>query len=330
MSNHEKRVLQLVEHIDALVSHRQSPEQVAREIKGFMAPDVVDEALEAWRERVARIESLRDSTTLTGHTREDWYRGPRAGDLFWSALRKYLEDGKFGREVVESIDEESTTVVSCLDAPWASSIDTRGLVVGHVQSGKTANFTAVTARSADAGYRIFIILSGMTNPLRRRTQRRLPCVFRGVERCHTFFLCRRRAGDSRRGRIEWRRRRNGIHDRAEAEDPGGGEAARDDGGRSLPATRERRDHLLPLGEEGEAASVGRRPLVGCLLSRDPARGAGGGDHLRALPSSGRVPASGLADGGRGRGLREPVERLDVDLLYRWKRSARSGEPTPSW
>lgn len=174
MSKRQTRILQLVEHIDELVNHRRSPEEVAQGIKGFMAePDLVDEALEAWYDRVERIHSLRDSTTLTGRTREDWYRGPRPDDVFWPALKEYLEEKKFGEDVVASIDDESTTVVSCLDPPWASDISTRGLVVGHVQSGKTANFTAVTAKSADAGYRIFIVLSGMTNSLRRQTQRRL-------------------------------------------------------------------------------------------------------------------------------------------------------------
>ena len=52
-------------------------------------------------------------------------------------------------------------------------ISTRGLVVGYVQSGKTANFTALIAKAADAGYRIFIVLSGMSNILRDQTQQRL-------------------------------------------------------------------------------------------------------------------------------------------------------------
>jgi hypothetical protein len=46
-------------------------------------------------------------------------------------------------------------------------------VVGYVQSGKTANFTAVISKAADAGYRFFVILSGTKNSLRRQTQQRL-------------------------------------------------------------------------------------------------------------------------------------------------------------
>ena len=49
----------------------------------------------------------------------------------------------------------------------------RGLVVGYVQSGKTANFSALIAKAADAGYKIVIVLSGLHNTLRQQTQRRL-------------------------------------------------------------------------------------------------------------------------------------------------------------
>jgi len=45
--------------------------------------------------------------------------------------------------------------------------------VGHVQSGKTANFSALIAKAADAGYRVCIVLSGLHNTLRQQTQRRL-------------------------------------------------------------------------------------------------------------------------------------------------------------
>ena len=46
-------------------------------------------------------------------------------------------------------------------------------MVGYVQSGKTANFSALIAKAADAGYKIVIVLSGLHNTLRQQTQRRL-------------------------------------------------------------------------------------------------------------------------------------------------------------
>src|SRR5207302_6967857 len=44
---------------------------------------------------------------------------------------------------------------------------------GHVQSGKTENFSALIAKAADLGYQVIIVLSGVHNGLRQQTQRRL-------------------------------------------------------------------------------------------------------------------------------------------------------------
>ena len=48
----------------------------------------------------------------------------------------------------------------------------KGLVIGQVQSGKTANIESIICRAVDYGYRMVIILSGRTNDLRYQTQKR--------------------------------------------------------------------------------------------------------------------------------------------------------------
>ena len=91
---------------------------------------------------------------------EPWYAGPRAGDLFWPELRLLLDD-EIPEEAVASVDRASTKIVSYLAPPGLDQFSTRGLVLGFVQSGKTTNFAGVMAKAADAGYRLFIVLSGM-------------------------------------------------------------------------------------------------------------------------------------------------------------------------
>src|SRR5690625_6045496 len=49
----------------------------------------------------------------------------------------------------------------------------KGLVIGYVQSGKTANFTGLISKAVDEGYRIIIVLAGMYTNLRVQTQLRL-------------------------------------------------------------------------------------------------------------------------------------------------------------
>ena len=93
--------------------------------------------------------------------------------MFWPDLQANLEADPSWVDAVPSLDEASTDIVGLLADPHSPSIRTRGLVLGFVQSGKTANFTATIAKAADAGYRLFIVLSGVHNSLRRQTQLRI-------------------------------------------------------------------------------------------------------------------------------------------------------------
>lgn len=121
-----------------------------------------------------RIKNLKEPRTLSDDRVQDWYTGPMESHRFWPALKGYLLSQKgWKTEVVKSIDEASSKIVGMLQPPGMSGFQTRGLVLGHVQSGKTANFSAVTAKAADVEYKLFIILSGMHNALRAQTQRRL-------------------------------------------------------------------------------------------------------------------------------------------------------------
>ncbi len=54
-------------------------------------------------------------------------------------------------------------------------------MVGHVQSGKTGNYTGLICKAADAGYKIVIVLAGLHNNLRSQTQVRLDEGFLGYE-----------------------------------------------------------------------------------------------------------------------------------------------------
>ena len=57
----------------------------------------------------------------------------------------------------------------------------RGLIIGDVQSGKTSTYTGLICKAADAGYKVFIILTGMIESLRVQTQQRIEEGFVGVD-----------------------------------------------------------------------------------------------------------------------------------------------------
>ena len=92
----------------------------------------------------------------------------------WSRHEAYLRaQPKWKPHQVDSVADESLGIIAKTTPIKRAAFQCRGLVVGYVQSGKTANFTAVAARAADVGYRLIIVLSGIHDSLRNQTQRRL-------------------------------------------------------------------------------------------------------------------------------------------------------------
>ncbi len=99
---------------------------------------------------------------------------------FWERYRALLRKKGFSRKVIETLDEDTDRTLGLLqnprmDGPW----DRRGMVVGHVQSGKTANYIGLVAKAADAGYRVIVIIAGIHNNLRNQTQKRVDEGFVG-------------------------------------------------------------------------------------------------------------------------------------------------------
>ena len=98
-----------------------------------------------------------------------------AGSFYWTRYRNYLKDKKnWPYESVEDIDETTNEVLKSIGNPNSlEPFDKRGLVLGHVQSGKTANFTGLINKAFDVGYKLIIVLAGIHNDLRAQTQLRL-------------------------------------------------------------------------------------------------------------------------------------------------------------
>ena len=51
----------------------------------------------------------------------------------------------------------SAKILEKLPRASKNSFDSNGLVVGHVQAGKAANYTGTIAKAADQGYNLFIV-----------------------------------------------------------------------------------------------------------------------------------------------------------------------------
>ena len=91
---------------------------------------------------------------------------------FENRYKKYLMFERFGENAIKKIIEDTEKVLSLCADP-ESNEKRRGLVMGDVQSGKTSNYLALANMAYDYGYKIVLILAGMTDSLRIQTQERV-------------------------------------------------------------------------------------------------------------------------------------------------------------
>lgn len=106
---------------------------------------------------------------------------PKIEFYYWNRLRKYyLETGTLPSHVLATLDSDTDEVLDQCGNPLDDTYGAiRGMVMGNVQSGKTTNYSALICKAADAGYRVIILLAGITNSLRAQTQERLDETFIG-------------------------------------------------------------------------------------------------------------------------------------------------------
>jgi hypothetical protein len=104
----------------------------------------------------------------------------KIGDLYWGRYRNLLNRKGLPKSVIDATDEVTDRVLDRLGDPQNSSPwSRRGMVVGHVQSGKTQNYIGLACKAADAGYRLIVVIAGIHNNLRNQTQARIDEGFIG-------------------------------------------------------------------------------------------------------------------------------------------------------
>ncbi len=123
---------------------------------------------------------------LEGGKHEPWLADAlaegRVDPVRWRAFRDWQQSGTGGlpQKVLATVETQTDRVVDLLGDPTAPGVwRRRGLLLGAVQSGKTINYLAIMNKAADAGYRMFVILTSNTDELRRQTQERVEEGFVG-------------------------------------------------------------------------------------------------------------------------------------------------------
>lgn len=100
----------------------------------------------------------------------------------WQSYRRSLIKKGFSEKSILNIEKSSLEILKSLKFSTQNSGPVKGLVVGNVQSGKTANMAGLMAMAADNGFNYFIILSGLIENLRQQTANRLYSDLKGENR----------------------------------------------------------------------------------------------------------------------------------------------------
>jgi hypothetical protein len=185
----------------------ETPEQLAASVTSLIALDpppteaTIDQVLTRMANAFGVPESLIGETrkllhaqynlrmemgkTLVSEEEHDpWLATRRAGidPFYWTRYRQMLIRNGWGPFVVSTLDQTTDELLDLLGNPEKTgSWKRRGLVVGDVQSGKTASYAALICKAADAGYRMVVLLTGTLENVRRQTQERLDAAFVGLD-----------------------------------------------------------------------------------------------------------------------------------------------------
>ena len=141
-------------------------EQVAKRLEARISVTQQIGSVLVHREHVPWLESAKQSIV----------------PFYWKRYVEYLTVAGFPPDVLTTLDSVTDRILGYMGNPQSpDSWDRRGLVLGHVQSGKTANYTGLVCKAADAGYKLIVIIAGVHNNLRNQTQRRVDEGFIGSD-----------------------------------------------------------------------------------------------------------------------------------------------------
>lgn len=163
---------------------REQVESKARqiaEIFGYTGDlrNIVTEAMVSVDTRMGAGISLVD---VTAKHDDQWVN--KRKNITWTytkAYENFLREEGWPPQMSQSLSDVTARILGHLQDPMSEGTtwNRRGLVIGHVQSGKTANYTGLIARAADAGYKFIIVIAGIHNNLRKQTQQRIDEAFIG-------------------------------------------------------------------------------------------------------------------------------------------------------
>ena len=209
------QITQLETTVGALIATESSPspERIRELIEMMRKTPLGDGVTDEDAEFLARVFEERHGVTmtigavLTETDYQPWLQNmlPSITPYYWQRYEKLLIEKKYSSQVIATMDEVTDRVLGLLENPQKEEpYDRRGMVVGHVQSGKTANYIGLLCKAADAGYKLIVVIAGIQNILRNQTQERIDEGF--VGRDSALLLSKKRNKTVGVGRFDQQRR----------------------------------------------------------------------------------------------------------------------------
>lgn len=119
--------------------------------------------------------------TILSEDVEPWLNEEKANIDFelWNRYKLDMQTNDPSFPVNDLDDFTDKILDKCVNPKKDGSWDRRGMVVGHVQSGKTSNYVGLINKATDAGYKVIIVIAGTISSLRRQTQERIDAGYIG-------------------------------------------------------------------------------------------------------------------------------------------------------
>lgn len=200
MSINIEKIARLVGFVDRLIQIREIENHLDETTISSLIDDALtiskatysSEEIEAAKRDITwkyQIYTTPGQSILANYNEEDWYEDAKSdiSPVFWTRYKDYLIDKKhFSPSVISTLgdstlDQKLMKYILNPKATYPAPILKRGLIIGDVQSGKTSTYIGYICKAADAGYRVFILLTGTIESLRRQTQERVEEGFVGID-----------------------------------------------------------------------------------------------------------------------------------------------------
>ncbi|MCL2855177.1 MAG: Z1 domain-containing protein [Defluviitaleaceae bacterium] len=145
---------------------------------------MLNEVVDRYQRNVG-IKSFEPNVIVDDPSSDLWFTSQNNVPIpYFERYRAYLREEGWESDAIAKLKLSCEKTLSrCADPKGnEESLESkkRGMVMGDVQAGKTANYLGLINMACDYGYRVVVLLAGLTNSLRKQTQNRVDFGFIGA------------------------------------------------------------------------------------------------------------------------------------------------------